>query len=121
MVHFYTRSLAAVLDHRALVLLVMAAIMAITVMLYVRTPKGFFPLDDTGLIYGGTQASTEGSFSAMYDLQQKAEAILRADPAVGKVGSSSGPTGWNASGIRGNRFIRLRPRAAVRGRASEAL
>ncbi len=64
MVHFYARSLAAVLDHRALVLLVMAAIMAITVMLYVRTPKGFFPLDDTGLIYGGTQASTEAGWNA---------------------------------------------------------
>ena len=43
---------------------------AITIMLYVRTPKGFFPLDDTGLIYGGTQASTEISFQAMYELQR---------------------------------------------------
>src|SRR6266700_3912139 len=63
MVRFYGRSLGAVLGHRALTLLIMAAIMAITVMLYVRTPKGFFPLDDTGLIYGGTQASTEVSSS----------------------------------------------------------
>ena len=47
-----------------------------------RTPKGYFPQDDTGLIWGGTQASTEVSFQAMYDLQQKAEAIARADPAV---------------------------------------
>jgi multidrug efflux pump len=121
MVHFYARSLAAVLDHRALVLLVMAAIMAITVMLYVRTPKGFFPLDDTGLIYGGTQASTEVSFSAMYDLQQKAEAIVRADPAVGNVGSSIGTTGWNASVNRGNLFISLKPLAERGGVTSQAV
>src|SRR5260221_2753893 len=108
---FDARSLAAVVDHRALMLLVMAAIMAITAMLYVRTPKGFFPLDDTGLIYGGTQASTEVSFSAMYDLQQKAEAIVRADPAVGNVGSSIRTTGWNASVNHGNLFISLKPLA----------
>src|SRR5438034_1062861 len=105
MVRFYGRSLGAVLGHRALTLLIMAAIMAITVMLYVRTPKGFFPLDDTGLIYGGTQASTEVSFSAMYDLQQKAEAVVRADPAVVNVRSSIGTTGWNASVNRGNLVI----------------
>src|SRR6266480_5214266 len=101
----YAWSLRAVLGHRALMLLVMGATLAITVMLYVRTPKGFFPLDDTGLIYGVTQASTEVSFSAMYDLQQKAEAVVRADPAVADVGSSIGTSGWNASVNRGNLFI----------------
>src|SRR5258707_12898051 len=120
MVHFYRRSLAAVFDHRALVLLVMAAIMAITVMLYVRAPKGFFPLDDTGLIYGGTQASTEVSFQAMYDLQQKAEAVVRADPAVTDVGSSIGTSGWNASVNRGNLFISSKPRAEGGGLKSRA-
>src|SRR5260370_2942219 len=109
MVHFYARSLAAVLDHRALMLLVMAAIMAITVMLYVRTPKGFFPLDDTGLIYGGTQASTEVSFQAMSDLQQKAQAVVRADPAVADVASSIGTSGWNPSAHRSNLSLNLNP------------
>ena len=121
MVRFYGRSLGAVLGHRALTLLTMAAIMAITVMLYVRTPKGFFPLDDTGLIYGGTQASTEVSFSAMYDLQQKAEAVVRADPAVVNVGSSIGTTGWNASVNRGNLFISLKPLAERGGITSQAV
>src|SRR5438093_126293 len=121
MVRFYGRSLGAVLGHRALTLLIMAAIMAITVMLYVRTPKGFFPLDDTGLIYGGTQASTEVSFSAMYDLQQKAEAVVRADPAVVNVGSSIGTTGWNASVNRGNLFISLKPLAERGGITSQAV
>jgi multidrug efflux pump len=85
--------------------------MAITVMLYVRTPKGFFPQDDTGLIYGGTQASTEISFQAMYELQQKAEAIVRADPAVASIGSSIGTSGWSPATNRGSLFISLKPLA----------
>ena len=111
MVRSYARSLGVVLNYRALMLLVMAATMAITAMLYVRTPKGFFPQDDTGLIWGGTQASTEISFQAMYELQQKAEAIVRADPAVADVGSSIGTSGWNASVNRGTLFISLKPLA----------
>src|SRR5262249_15896065 len=74
----YANSLGAVLHHRALTLFVLVAVMAVTAMLFVRTPKGYFPQDDTGLIFGGSQASTEVSFQAMYDLQQKAEAIVRA-------------------------------------------
>src|SRR5436309_2534277 len=121
MVRFYARSLAVVLGHRALMLLVMAATMAITAMLYVRTPKGFFPLDDTGLIYGGTQASTEVSFQTMYDLQQKAQAVVRDDPAVADVGSSIGTSGWNASVNRGNLFISLKPLAERGGLNSQAV
>jgi multidrug efflux pump len=117
MVRFYARSLAVALDYRALTLLIIAAAMAVTVMLYVRTPKGFFPQDDTGLVWGGTLASTEVSFQAMYDLQQKAEAIVRADPAVAGVGSSIGAAGWSASVNRGNMFISLKP-LAERGHMS---
>ena len=105
----YARSLTAVLNHRGLTLLVMAATMAITVILFVRTPKGFFPQDDTGLIYGGTQASTEISFQAMYDLQQKAEAVVRSDPAVASIASSLGGSGWSPSVNRGTLFISLKP------------
>ncbi|MBV8290149.1 MAG: efflux RND transporter permease subunit, partial [Hyphomicrobiales bacterium] len=121
MVRFYARSLGLVLDHRALMLLIMAATMAVTVILYVRTPKGFFPLDDTGLIFGGTQASTDVSFPAMFDLQQKAEAMVRADPAVADVGSSIGTTGWNASVNRGNLFISLKPLSERGGLNSQAV
>src|SRR5262245_28047086 len=109
MTRFYASSLAVVLSHRALTLLVMAATVAISTILYVRTPKGFFPQDDTGLIYGGTQAATEVSFQAMYELQQRAEAIVRADPAVAGIGSSIGTSGWSASVNRGSLFISLKP------------
>jgi len=73
MVRGYARSLAVALNYRALMLLIMAATVVITGMFYARTPKGYFPQDDTGLIWGGTQASTEVSFQAMYDLQQRAD------------------------------------------------
>src|SRR5947209_3808490 len=94
LVRAYANSLGIVLHHRALTLFILVAIMAVTAMFYVRTPKGYFPLDDTGLIYGGTQASTEVSFQTMYDLQQKAQAVVRDDPAVADVGSSIGTSGW---------------------------
>jgi hydrophobe/amphiphile efflux-1 (HAE1) family protein len=112
---WYGGSLGVVLQHRALTLLVVAASLAITCMLYVRTPKGYFPLDDTGLIWGGTQASSEVSFKAMYDLQQRAEAIVRADPAVANVGSSIGTSNYSASVNRGSLFIALKPLSERQG------
>ena len=121
MVRFYASTLGMVLNHRALTLLVMVATMAITVMLYIRTPKGFFPIDDTGLIYGGTQASTEVSFQAMYELQQKTEAIVRADPAVASVGSSIGTSPWRASVNRGSMFISLKPLSERGGTPTQAV
>ena len=121
MVRSYAHSLGAVLNHRALMLLVMAATMAITVMLYVRAPKGFFPQDDTGLMWGGVLASTEVSFQAMYDLQQKAEAIVRADPAVAGVGSSIGTSGFSASVNRGTLFVSLKPLAERGGITTQAV
>jgi hydrophobe/amphiphile efflux-1 (HAE1) family protein len=121
MVGFYARTLGVVLNHRALTLLVMAATIAITVMLFVRTPKGFFPQDDTGLIYGGTQASTEVSFQAMNVLQQKAEAIVRADPAVASIGSSIGSSPWSPSVNRGSMFISLKPLAERGGTTTQTV
>src|SRR5262249_39839309 len=121
MVRFYARSLAVVLDHRALMLLIMAATMAITTMLYVQTPKGFFPLDDTGLIYGATEAWAGGSFRAWYALKQRGEAVVRPDPAVADVGSSIGTSGWNASVNRGTLFISLKPVAERGGLNSQAV
>ena len=125
MMRFYDRTLAFVLEHRALALIVFVATIALTVGLYIKTPKGYFPQDDTGLIFGGTQASTDISFEAMEQLQQKAMDIVLADPAVAGFGSSVGASGFNASVNRGRMFISLKPldRArqcehAARGRAA---
>ena len=68
----YAASLDVVLRHRFLTLLVFLATIALTAGLYVKTPKGFFPQDDTGLIFGGTRAAPDISFEAMKELQQRA-------------------------------------------------
>jgi multidrug efflux pump len=108
-----TRAYAATLDvalrHRILTMLVMLATVAATVNLYIKTPKGTFPQDDTGLIIASTQAATDISFEAMAKLQQQALEIVTADPAVANVGSSVGASGWNASVNQGRMFISLKP------------
>jgi multidrug efflux pump len=106
---FYGRSLRAVLHRRGLMLLVMAATLTLTGFLYVHVPRGYFPRDDTGLIFGGTFAAPDISYQAMYDLQQKAAEIVLSDPAVSGVGSSIGTSGFNASVNRGSLFISLKP------------
>ena len=77
-------------------------------------PKGYFPRDDTGLIFGSTRASTDISFDAMVKLQQQALDIVLADPAVVNVGSSVG--GSAASRGRQSRAHVHHPEAARRAR-----
>jgi len=108
---FYDRTLALTIQRRALTLIVFVATIALTVGLYIKVPKGYFPQDDTGLIFGGTEASTDISFEAMEKLQQQATDIVLADPAVAGVGSSVGASGFNASVNRGRLFISLKPLA----------
>jgi multidrug efflux pump len=109
MMSLYGRSLSVVLVHRSLALLALVATITLTVFLYAQTPKGWFPFDDTGLIWGGTQASPEISFQAMSELQQKATDVVMADPAVSGVGSSIGTSSYNSSVNRGQLFIALKP------------
>jgi len=98
----------------------MTTTLGLTVYLYDIAPKGYFPRDDTGLIFGGTQASPDISFQAMYDLQQKAADIVLSDPAVEGVGSSIGSSGFNSSVNRGTLFISLKP-LSERGISAEAV
>ncbi|HVZ54384.1 MAG TPA: efflux RND transporter permease subunit [Pseudolabrys sp.] len=111
MLRFYDRTLEVALANRAATLIVFLATIALTVFMFIQAPKGFFPQDDTGLIFGGTQASTDISFDAMEKLQQRAVDVVMADPAVAGVGSSVGATGFNASVNRGRLFISLKPLA----------
>src|SRR5262249_24182031 len=115
----YATSLAFVLRHRFLTLLVMIAVAALTVDLSIKTPRGSFPQDDTGLVFGFTNASPDISFRAMSELQQKVAEIVRADPAVESVGSSVGGSAWSGSVNRGRMFISLKP-LAQRGGLSSA-
>jgi hydrophobe/amphiphile efflux-1 (HAE1) family protein len=108
-VAFYAATLDVVLRHRWLTLLVFMLTIALTCVLYVKTPKGFFPQDDTGLIFGGTRAAPDISFESMKELQQRATQIVLSDPAVLYVGSSVGASSWNASVNNGQLFISLKP------------
>ena len=109
MIRFYDGTLNHVLEHRALTVIVFFATIALTVGLYVKVPKGYFPQDDTGLIFGGTEASTDISFEAMKALQERAMDIVLTDPAVAGLGSSVGASGFNPSVNRGRLFISLKP------------
>jgi multidrug efflux pump len=107
----YASTLDIALKFRVLTLLVMLATVAATVNLYIKTPKGYFPQDDTGLIFSATRASPDVSFETMTKLQQQALAIVLSDPAVAGVGSSIGASGWNPSVNQGRMFISLKPLA----------
>ncbi|MEA2758320.1 MAG: hypothetical protein QOH65_933 [Methylobacteriaceae bacterium] len=105
----YAASLEIVLRRRNWTLLVALATIAATVVLFIKTPKGFFPQDDTGFIFGMTEAASDISFPAMAKLQLRAADIVRADPAVASVGSSVGSSGFNASVNQGRLFISVKP------------
>jgi len=111
MILFYDRTLSFVIQQRPLTLIVFVATIALTVGLYYKVPKGYFPQDDSGLIFGGTQASTDISYEAMLKLQQQAMDIVLADPAVAGLGSSVGSGGGpgGSSINRGRLFISLKP------------
>ena len=105
----YAASLTVLLEHRILMLVVMAATIGLTVDLYIKTPKGFFPQDDTGLIFTSTRASPDISFQAMVDMQTRVRDIILDDPAVYAAGSSVGGSAWSASVNQGRLFVALKP------------
>src|SRR4029079_17659112 len=98
MIRGYGASLRVLLEHRVLMLIVIAAIIALTVDLYIKTPKRYFPQDHSELIFTSTRAAPDISYRAMVDMQLKALDIILADPAVANVGSSGGGAGWARAG-----------------------
>lgn len=110
MVRFYTWSLRGVLGFPLLTLVVFFATIALTVTLYIKTPKGYFPTDDSGFVIGATRASADISFQSMLGLQQRLADIVMADPAVGGIGSIIGAGGGPGGGTsnRGTMFISLK-------------
>jgi len=111
MLRFYDRTLTFTLEHRALALIVFVATIVLTVGLYIKVPKGYLPQDDTGLMFGGTQASTDVSYGAMLKLQEQAMEVVLSDPAVAGLGSSVGSGGGpgGSSVNRGRLFVSLKP------------
>ena len=106
----YDRALNVVLDHQPLTLLVALITLALTVWLYVVLPKGFFPVQDTGLIQAISVAPQSISFPAMEQRQQAlADAILK-DPDVVSLSSFVGVDGSNMTLNTGRFLINLKPR-----------
>jgi multidrug efflux pump len=107
-VAFYARTLRVVLGFPFLTLVVFFATIALTVTLYIKTPKGYFPVDDSGFVIGSTRASADISFQTMLGLQQRLADIVMADPAVAGIGSV---LGGGSTANRGTMFITLKPPA----------
>ncbi len=106
----YETGLQWVLRHHSFMLGVWCLTLVATFLLYLAVPKGFFPQQDTGIIFGTTDAAQDISFIAMMELQQRVARIVLANPAVATMASFIG-SGIGASTINNGRmFITLKPR-----------
>ncbi len=109
LIAFYGRTLRVVLRYQTLTLLVAAATLVLTVALYIDIPKGFFPVQDTGVIQGISQASQSISFDAMSEKQRELASIILRDPAVESLSSFIGADGINTTLNSGRISINLKP------------
>jgi multidrug efflux pump len=108
-IDYYGRRLVWVLDHQGLTLLVAAATLVVTVWLYIIIPKGFFPVQDTGLIQGITQGAQSVSYAGMAERQQTLAAAVLKNPDVESVSSFIGIDGTNTTVNSGRILINLKP------------
>jgi len=113
----YGRSLRWVLRRQRATLLVTAATVAVTVALYVLIPKGFFPLQDTGVLLGITEGPQSLSFAAMSERQQVMARTILEEPAVESLTSFIGVDGINTTLNSGRMYINLKP---IRERSGDA-
>jgi len=105
---FYGRTLKRVLEFQTLTLLVALATLMLTIFLYIVIPKGFFPVQDTGVIQGISQAPPTISSSAMAAKQQQLARVVLADPAVASLSSFIGADGTNTTTNSGRMSINLK-------------
>src|SRR5215468_4300903 len=110
-IRFYDRTLTWVLAHQSATLMVAVATLVATLVLYVIIPKGFFPVQDTGVILGISQAPQVVSFAAMADRQQALARTILKDPAVASLSSFIGIDGTNTTINSGRIQINLKPLA----------
>jgi multidrug efflux pump len=109
LVAFYGRTLRVVLRYQTVTLLIAAATLVLTVILYIFIPKGFFPVQDTGVIQGISQANQSISYSAMSEKQREMAQIILQDPAVESLSSFIGADGINTTLNSGRISINLKP------------
>ena len=109
---FYGRTVKWVLKHQTATLLVTFATLVLTLILYVVVPKGFFPVQDTGVILGVSEAPDSVSFEAMSQRQQELAKVILQDKDVDSLSSFIGVDGTNTTPNSGRIQINLKPRNA---------
>jgi multidrug efflux pump len=109
LIAFYGRTLKVVLRYQPITLLVAVATLVLTIVLYIEIPKGFFPVQDTGVIQGISQASQSISFNAMSEKQRELAQTILQDPAVESLSSFIGADGINTTLNSGRISINLKP------------
>src|ERR1700731_1133566 len=107
--NIYDRGLRFVFRHQLPVLLSTLLLMVVTGILYVKIPKGFFPQQDTGFIFGQAETRQDASFAKTAGLVQKIADIVRQDPAVAGGVGFAGASSFNPSENTGRMFIQLKP------------
>ena len=120
-IEFYARTLQWVLKRQKATLLVAAATLVLTVFLYLIVPKGLFPVQDTGIIQGISEAPQNISFSAMAEKQQALADVVLKDPAVESLSSFIGIDGTNTTLNSGRMLINLKPLGERKMSASEVI
>ncbi|PYX92440.1 MAG: acriflavine resistance protein B [Acidobacteria bacterium] len=120
-VAFYGRTLQWVLRRQTATLLVTVGTLILTLLLYVAVPKGFFPVQDTGVILGISEAPASVSFSALAERQQALAATIRRDPDVESLSSFIGIDGTNTLPNSGRIQVNLKPRNQRKATASEII
>jgi hydrophobe/amphiphile efflux-1 (HAE1) family protein len=109
LLHAYERTLKIALRFRFLTLLMMLGTIGLTGYLYYMIPKGFFPLQDTGMLFAIAEASQDISFPAMAERQQALMNVVLQDPAVESVSDFMGPGGSTPTLNQGRGFVVLKP------------
>jgi multidrug efflux pump len=120
-IHFYGRTLTWVLKHQVATLLATVGALLLTLYLYTIVPKGFFPVQDTGVILGVSEAPQNVSFAAMSDLQQKLARVILNDPDVASLSSFIGIDGTNVTQNSGRIQINLKPHDQRDANATEII
>jgi len=118
---FYGRTLRFVLRFQTITLLVAIATLVITVLQFYFIPKGFFPIQDTGVIQGVSEAAQTVSFTEMSHLQQSLTSLILKDPAVDSLSSFIGIDGTNTTLNSGRVLINLKPLDQRTGTASDVI
>jgi multidrug efflux pump len=121
MIAFYGRTLKVVLEYQTITLLVAFSTLVLTILLYIYIPKGFFPVQDTGVIQGISQAPQSISFEAMTQKQQELTDVILKDPAVKSLSSFIGADGTNTTLNSGRISINLKDLSERHQHASDII